>query len=784
MGTIQEKNFIDVFKGYLKINTRSISVKTLLSDRNLRRINYKPYYQRNYVWDLEKQTFFIESVILGTEIPPLILFKSSAETEVIDGRQRFETLRKFKDNEITLSSKGLLSLQALAKNNFNRLDNDIKDIFWNANIRVFEFEIVTEVSQIIEDKIKKEIFRRYNTGITPLTSEEIDNAKYDDDLLSDKFEKGLKSDKILYKNIKVCFFPNENDDASLLGKMVNYLRRLYILNRFPISRYASGSGRNEIFDILYETSFNEIENIDFEYKQFIEQLNKLFDIYEVFKLEDSLIKNKLIYESMFWAIRILTEEKQAFNIDENTTSRLKDHYKQNVNLYSEDNSFYYKNIIERFQDTANIYSKYFDYNFEIYLRDNCFHSELKLLKQSKDQAKSVMEQLKGLRINKPNPISKPVEEVLSDVISTKYLIRPSYQRQEKVTILKASSIIESILLGVYLPPIFIFKSENNIKEVVDGQQRLLSIIAFTGKQYRNEEDKLVYSKNHSFKLKGLKILTGLNGKNFSALTTLEQDKIWDFDIDEIIIEKSLNPSFDPTDLFIRLNQKPYPIKQNTFEMWNSTVEKDVIDKIKEVTRNNIDWFYFKECIDSNNRTDRMENEELITILAYISYGIDNKTVEKILGLFKRIDRVTCRLKNKTGLTDYLNKFEDNVNIKNDFLAYLNKTDQLIILFGKILAEKLEKETLLNFFNLKASSNFRKSFQDFYIMWLVLNTIDIVSIDINKEKDKIKEVIVMLLKDLRNIDKNQMDTNYFNAFIKNLNKTCKTNFENISDDDFE
>ena len=32
------------------------------------------------------------------------------------------------------------------------------------------------------------------------------------------------------------------------------------------------------------------------------------------------------------------------------------------------------------------------------------------------------------------------------------------------------------------------KSEKNKKEVIDGQQRLLSIIAFTGKQYRHEED--------------------------------------------------------------------------------------------------------------------------------------------------------------------------------------------------------------------------------------------------------------------------------------------------------
>ena len=113
MSTKGEKQFIEIFKTGLKIIPRTLSIKTLLSDRNLKRINYKPYYQRNYVWDNEKQTFFIESVLLGTEIPPLILYKSGINTEVIDGRQRFETLKRFKENSFSLSSKGLMDLPAL-----------------------------------------------------------------------------------------------------------------------------------------------------------------------------------------------------------------------------------------------------------------------------------------------------------------------------------------------------------------------------------------------------------------------------------------------------------------------------------------------------------------------------------------------------------------------------------------------------------------------------------------------------------------------------------------------
>src|SRR5690606_9695939 len=168
---------------------KTVSIKTLLSERNLNRINYQPYYQRNYVWDKIKQSFFIESVILGTEIPPLIFFKSGLKIEVIDGRQRFETLKKFKEGEVRLDGKGLMSLEFLAKNSILTLDEKIRDTFWSSNIRIFEFEVVNypEITNEIEDKIKKEIFRRYNTGITPLTSSEVDNAKYQDDKLSGLF---------------------------------------------------------------------------------------------------------------------------------------------------------------------------------------------------------------------------------------------------------------------------------------------------------------------------------------------------------------------------------------------------------------------------------------------------------------------------------------------------------------------------------------------------------------------------------------------------------------------
>lgn len=763
MSTKGEKQFIEIFKTGLKIIPRTLSIKTLLSDRNLKRINYKPYYQRNYVWDNEKQTFFIESVLLGTEIPPLILYKSGINTEVIDGRQRFETLKRFKENSFSLSSKGLMDLPALNRKSFNTLDDELKEVFLNSYIRVFEFEVITSVSTEIEDKIKKEIFRRYNTGITPLTSVEVDSAKYDNDLFSESLEIHITDDEDLYNGLRKCFFPNDIDSSDAKGKVLDFLRKALVMPMIPISRYARGSGRNEIMELLYKSLYDTHTDNFIKIDKFIDICKEVIILHDKLSNENVLFtKQKFMYETILWVLLIIHQEGIAFDIT-SLYPAIVSHYMNNIVLYSDDNSFYYKNIYDRYLDTAEFFKKYVDINFDIYIRNIDFNNEIKKIKQGETDVKDVVQQLSSLRINKPSPVSKPVEEILSDVVTNRYLVRPSYQRQEKISELKASSIIESILLGISLPPIFVYKRSNGIKEVVDGQQRLLSVISFVGKQYRDENDKLTYSKNNNFKLKKLKILTGLNGSNFSSLSTQDQDKILDFVIDEIIIEQNINENFDPTDLFIRLNQKPYPIEQNSFEMWNSTVEKDVIDKIKEVTDKHISWFYSKESKDICNRTDRMENEELITLLSYIDHQLRNVSYDKILGMFKRIDRITCRIKDKNSITDYLMHLEDNINEKESFINSISKTDEKIIEFGKLFDENLDRETLNKFFNIKGSRTFRRSYQDFYIVWLILHYLKIS----DENKTFIKNIILEVLGDLRNINNSKVDECYFKEFEKKL-----------------
>ncbi|PSU67920.1 DUF262 domain-containing protein, partial [Photobacterium phosphoreum] len=179
---LQQDEFENVFKKHIKTSVYSMSIKTLFGERMTRKINHRPYYQRNYVWDNKKASFLIESILLGTDVPPLIFFNTGSKYEVIDGRQRFETIMNFRNGDLKLNIKGLSKITQLRNKTFAKLDADVQALLDDAKIRIFEFEVFNEprLNTILEDKIKKEIFRRYNSGITPLNSAEIDNATYDD----------------------------------------------------------------------------------------------------------------------------------------------------------------------------------------------------------------------------------------------------------------------------------------------------------------------------------------------------------------------------------------------------------------------------------------------------------------------------------------------------------------------------------------------------------------------------------------------------------------------------
>lgn len=59
-------------------------------------------------------------------------------------------------------------------------------------------------------------------------------------------------------------------------------------------------------------------------------------------------------------------------------------------------------------------------------------------------------------------------------------IHPEFQRIFRWKAAQKSRLIESILLGIPIPPIFVSQREDGVWDVIDGVQRLSTILEFTG----------------------------------------------------------------------------------------------------------------------------------------------------------------------------------------------------------------------------------------------------------------------------------------------------------------
>ena len=68
------------------------------------------------------------------------------------------------------------------------------------------------------------------------------------------------------------------------------------------------------------------------------------------------------------------------------------------------------------------------------------------------------------------------------------LIRPEFQRFFRWTSLQKSRLVESLLLGIPLPSIFVAQTEKGTWELVDGLQRVSTILQLQG-ELKGEDGK-------------------------------------------------------------------------------------------------------------------------------------------------------------------------------------------------------------------------------------------------------------------------------------------------------
>ncbi len=123
------------------------------------------------------------------------------------------------------------------------------------------------------------------------------------------------------------------------------------------------------------------------------------------------------------------------------------------------------------------------------------------------------------------------------------IIRPEYQRLFRWTNEQRSRLIESILLGLPIPPIFLIENSDGVLELIDGLQRTSSVLQFLDHNAIQQPE---------LTLIGCDIINSLNGLCLDDLPTVMRLKIKRSPIRATIINKSGDP-FIKYEMFKRLN---------------------------------------------------------------------------------------------------------------------------------------------------------------------------------------------------------------------------------------
>ena len=181
-------------------------------------------------------------------------------------------------------------------------------------------------------------------------------------------------------------------------------------------------------------------------------------------------------------------------------------------------------------------------------------------------------------------------QTLKEKWDQKELVVPEMQREYVWDSGRASRLLESLLLNIPVPPIYFAERPDSVLEVVDGHQRVSSIVRYL---------------NNEFALSGLGILSEYLRLRFHKLPEKEQSFLKSRSLRAVVIGRDSHPNMK-FEVFERLNTGG--IALNAQELRNSLFRGALNQTIRRLAR---ECDSFRGTIGSLRPRKRMVDEELI-----------------------------------------------------------------------------------------------------------------------------------------------------------------------------
>ena len=261
------------------------------------------------------------------------------------------------------------------------------------------------------------------------------------------------------------------------------------------------------------------------------------------------------------------------------------------------------------------------------------------------------------------------------------IIAPDYQRLFRWEPSKQSRFIESLLLEMPVPPIFVIEKDDGIYELIDGLQRISSYLHFRGIDLHQDEE-IELEETEPLVLCGCDIVSELNGYRFDNLPKSLQIKLKRSFVRMEVIKKESESSLK-YHMFKRLNTGGDLLSDQ--EIRNCTIRllgSKGIDFLENCSKNQDFIQVIKRIGDEKQK--RKYDQELVLRFFAIKNSIETY---------------------RYPVTEYLTNFLEKMTVEDGFFDYEKET----VVFDKTF-HFINKYWGENAFSLKTSTgNYRNDF---------------------------------------------------------------------------
>lgn len=252
-------------------------------------------------------------------------------------------------------------------------------------------------------------------------------------------------------------------------------------------------------------------------------------------------------------------------------------------------------------------------------------------------------------------------------------VHPEFQRFFRWTDSQKTRLIESILLGIPIPPIFVSQRKDGKWDVIDGLQRLSTIFEVNG-ILLDENGKLL----DPLELQKAKYLPSLAGKKWintmnpsnelsnSEKLIIRRSKV---DVNIILDESSESTKYE---LFQRLNTGGSPLTRQEVRNCILVMEdKSVFRKLREIA----DYPNFKESINIPEKSTEEQYDLELLVRFLIFRNLNSDELKSVYDIHDYIDERTIDIAKKQFLNleyeekifkktfDLINKFQGQDSFK-------------------------------------------------------------------------------------------------------------------------